>query len=178
MLKIEALYSWLSCYYMYQSWSIDLFVLLTYYKQLISWIVAKVGWIFAQNCVTSRFAEFSSRYTQQAAWWGRLALWCWYWGFKQWATWTVASYCFCCCWGLVESSGNQLVLAGFIEAARIALSSGFPVVALACKRWSRQYLDSGEYANQRHTTHLYAGCGHKWDVAPQVQGNPKAELAC
>ena len=72
----------------------------------------------------------------------------------------------------------HLVLTGCIEAMKIALSSGHPVVALACKRCSRQYLDHGEYANWRHTTHLYAGCGHKWDVTPQVQGNPLAVLGC
>ena len=72
----------------------------------------------------------------------------------------------------------HLVLTDCMGAIKTALSSGHPVVALACKRCSRQHLDHGEYANQRHTTHLCAGFGHKWDVTPQVQGNPLAALGC
>ena len=60
----------------------------------------------------------------------------------------------------------HLDLSGCIDSINTALSSGCPVVGLACKRYSRQHLDSGEYANQRHTTHLCAGCGHKLDVSP------------
>ena len=52
------------------------------------------------------------------------------------------------------------------------------MVNLAYKRCNRQHLDLGEYAIWRNTTHLYAGCGNKWDVSPQVQGNPLAELSC
>ena len=37
----------------------------------------------------------------------------------------------------------HLVLKGFIEATKTALSSAHPVVALACKRCSRKYLDYG-----------------------------------
>ena len=71
-----------------------------------------------------------------------------------------------------------LVLAGCIKVMKTVLLSGRPVVALACKRCSRQYLDSGEYANWRHTTPLCIGCSHKRDVASQVQGNPLAALGC
>ena len=38
-----------------------------------------------------------------------------------------------------------LVLAGCIEVMKTALSYGHPVVALACKRYSRQYLEFVEY---------------------------------
>ena len=62
----------------------------------------------------------------------------------------------------------HLVLTDSIEAIKTALFSGHPVVALACKRCSRQQLDHGKYANWRHATHLCAGCGYKWDAAPQV----------
>ena len=62
--------------------------------------------------------------------------------------------------------GPHLVLTGCIEAIKIALSSGCPMVAMACKRCSRKYLDHKNYAIWKHTTHLYAGCGHKWNVAP------------
>ena len=59
---------------------------------------------------------------------------------------------------------------------KTALSSSCLVVALAYKRCSRQHLDCGVYANQRHTTHLYASCGHKWYVI--LQGIPLAALGC
>ena len=68
----------------------------------------------------------------------------------------------------LQNAAPHLVLAGFIEAMKTALSSGRPVVALDCKRCSSQYLSHGWYANWRHATHLCAGYGHKWDVAPQV----------
>ena len=54
-----------------------------------------------------------------------------------------------------------LVLADCIEAIKFSLSYGHSLVALACKRYSKQYLNLGDYANLRHTTHLFAGCGHK-----------------
>ena len=72
----------------------------------------------------------------------------------------------------------HLVLAGCIEAMKTALSSYHTMVALAYKRCSRQHLDSVYYAYQRHNTHLCAGYGHRWDVAPQVQGNPLTALGC
>ena len=72
----------------------------------------------------------------------------------------------------------HLVLADYTEVMKTALSSGHPMVALACKRCSRQYLDSEQYANWRHTKYLCASCGHKWDVASKVQGNPLTALAC
>ena len=72
----------------------------------------------------------------------------------------------------------HLVLTGCIEAMKTALSSGHHVVALAYKRCIRKHLDHGVYANQSHTTYLCAGCGHKWDITPQVQGNPLAALGC
>ena len=55
----------------------------------------------------------------------------------------------------------HLVLTDCMEAMKTALSSGHQVVALACKRCSRQYLDHGEYANWRHTIYLCANCSHK-----------------
>ena len=58
----------------------------------------------------------------------------------------------------------HLVLMGWLKAIKMVLSFGHPVVALACKRYSRQYLDHGDYANQRHTAHLCASCGHKWAI--------------
>ena len=70
----------------------------------------------------------------------------------------------------------NLVLTGYIAAIKIALSSDHPAVALACKKYSRQYLDYGEYTAWRHTIHLCTGCGHKWDIALQVPGNPLASL--
>ena len=73
---------------------------------------------------------------------------------------------------------RYLVLTGCIEAMKTALSSGSEVVTLACKRCSRQYLDHGECANLRHAVHLYAGCGHNWDVEPQVQVNSVVALEC
>ena len=41
----------------------------------------------------------------------------------------------------------HLVLTGCIEEIKTALSSGHPVVALACKRHRRQCFDYGEYTN-------------------------------
>ena len=41
----------------------------------------------------------------------------------------------------------HLALTGFMEAMKTALSFRHPVVALACKRCSRQHLDHIEYAN-------------------------------
>ena len=55
----------------------------------------------------------------------------------------------------------HLVLTGCIEAMETVLYSSHPVVALDCKRCSRQYLDHGEYVYQRHTIYLCAGCGNK-----------------
>ena len=72
----------------------------------------------------------------------------------------------------------HLVLTGCIEAMKTALFYSYLVVAVAYKRYNRQYLDHGEYTTQRHTTHLYPGCGYKWDVTPQVQDNPLAALGC
>ena len=72
----------------------------------------------------------------------------------------------------------HLVLIDCIEAIKTALSSGHPVVALDCKRCSRQHLTMESMPTRRHTIHLCAGCGHKWDVTPQVQGNPLAALRC
>ena len=69
---------------------------------------------------------------------------------------------------LIQVVVPHLVLTGYIEAMKTALYSGHPVVALACKMCSKQDLDHGEYVNGRHTTHLNAGCNHKWVVAPQV----------
>ena len=43
----------------------------------------------------------------------------------------------------------HLVLMGCIQAIKTALSSGHAVVVLACKIYSRQYLDHAEYANQK-----------------------------
>ena len=54
---------------------------------------------------------------------------------------------------------SHLVLIGCIEAMKKSLSSLHPVVALACKKCGRQYLDYGNHGNQRHTTYLCAGCG-------------------
>ena len=65
-------------------------------------------------------------------------------------------------------------MADCIEAIKSSLSAGCSLVALACKRRNKQYLDLREYANQRYTSHLCANCGHKLDVAPQVQGNSLA----
>ena len=62
----------------------------------------------------------------------------------------------------------HLVLTGHIEVMKTALSSGFPVASLACKSYSRQYLDHKKYANWRHTIHLCAGCGYKWDVTSEI----------
>ena len=73
--------------------------------------------------------------------------------------------------------GPPLALTVCLEAKKTALPSGNLVVSLACKRFSRQHLEHGEYTNQRQNTHLYTGCGNKWDVAPQVQGKPSA-LGC
>ena len=72
----------------------------------------------------------------------------------------------------------HLVLAGCIEAIKKVLSSGHSVVALACKRHSRQYLDLVENINWRHSIHLCAGYIHKWDAAPKVQGNLLVALGC
>ena len=72
----------------------------------------------------------------------------------------------------------HLVLTDCIEATKSPLSSGHPVVALAFKTCSRQHLDLEEYAQQRHTIHLCAGCGHKRDVALQVQAKPLAAVGC
>ena len=72
----------------------------------------------------------------------------------------------------------HLFLAGCIEVFKTELFSGRPMDALACKRCSKQHLDSGKYANQRHTIHFCAGCGYNWDVTLQVQGNPLAALGC
>ena len=72
----------------------------------------------------------------------------------------------------------HLFLTGCIEIMKIGLSSGHLVMALAFKRCSRQQVDHEEYRNQRHTTHLYTGCSHKWDFTSQVQGNPLAALGC
>ena len=47
----------------------------------------------------------------------------------------------------LEVVAPQLVLTGYIEAMKTALSSGRPVVVLACKRYSKQHLDHREYAN-------------------------------
>ena len=58
----------------------------------------------------------------------------------------------------------HLILTGCIEAIKAVLFSGCPVVSLACKRCSRQYLYHGKYANWSQTVHLCAGCGHKWYV--------------
>ena len=82
---------------------------------------------------------------------------------------------------LIEASGCKwwhLILIGCIEAIKIYLSSGHPVIALACKRYSRKHLDYREYANLRHTTHFCAGCGRNWYITLQVQGNPLAALGC
>ena len=57
-----------------------------------------------------------------------------------------------------------LVMIDCVEAMKIALSSGCPVVALACKRCSKQHLDLGKCAKWRHATHFCPGCSHKWDV--------------
>ena len=59
----------------------------------------------------------------------------------------------------------HLVLTDYIEAMKSALSSSHPVVAMACKKFSRQHLDHREYANWKHITHLSAGCGYKSDIA-------------
>ena len=72
----------------------------------------------------------------------------------------------------------HLILTGGIEVMKTSLYYNHPVVALACKRCSRQYLDHGEYANQMRTTYLCDGCSQKWDVARQVQDNPLAALSC
>ena len=60
----------------------------------------------------------------------------------------------------------HLVLIGCIEVIKTDLSSGKSVVALTCKRCSRQHLDHEEYAHQRNTIHLYTGYSHKWDITP------------
>ena len=60
----------------------------------------------------------------------------------------------------------HLILADCIKAMKDLLSLGCPVVALACKRCNRKYLDSRKYAGKSYTTHLCAGCGSKWDVSP------------
>ena len=70
----------------------------------------------------------------------------------------------------------QFVLAECIVAIKSSLTSGYPVVALACKRCSKQYSNFGENAKWRHTIDLYAGCGHKWDLASQVQNSHSAAL--
>ena len=57
----------------------------------------------------------------------------------------------------------HLVLTGSMEAVKIALSSGFPVVSLDCKRYGRQYLDHRDNANWRHAIHFCASCGYKQD---------------
>ena len=54
-----------------------------------------------------------------------------------------------------------LVLADFIVAMKSSLFFGHPMVAMGCNRCSRQHLNLGDYANWRHTTHLFAGCSHK-----------------
>ena len=72
----------------------------------------------------------------------------------------------------------HLVLTGCIKVMKTALSSGHLVVALAFKRCSSQHLDHGEYANLRYNTNFSAGHGKKWDITPQVQGNPLAALGC
>ena len=59
-----------------------------------------------------------------------------------------------------------LMLEDCFEAMKSSLSSGRPMVALARKRCNGQYLDLGEYASQRYTIYLWAGCGYKWDLAP------------
>ena len=71
---------------------------------------------------------------------------------------------------------THFALADYVEVTRLSLSSVRQVVALACKRCNRQYFGLREYANQRHTTHLCASCGHKWDVVPQIKGNLLAAL--
>ena len=43
----------------------------------------------------------------------------------------------------LQEVAPHLVLTNCMEAMKIALSSGYPVVALACKKSSRQYLDQG-----------------------------------
>ena len=70
----------------------------------------------------------------------------------------------------------HLFLTDCVEAIKSSLSSGNPMVALACRRCSRQYLDLVDYSNQRDSTHLCIGCDHKLDVAQQIQGNPLAAL--
>ena len=55
----------------------------------------------------------------------------------------------------------HLVLADCVDITNISLALGHPVVALVCKRCNSQYLDLGEYAIQRKTIYLFAGCGNK-----------------
>ena len=55
----------------------------------------------------------------------------------------------------------QIALIECIEAMTSSLSSGYPVVAQACKRCIRQFLHREEYACYRYTAYLCAGCGHK-----------------
>ena len=54
---------------------------------------------------------------------------------------------------------SHLILAGCIEAMKTGLSTVYTVVALDCKRYSKQYLDHRKYVNWKHTTHLGACCG-------------------
>ena len=77
----------------------------------------------------------------------------------------------------LEMVASHLVLEDCVEAISTELSSGCPIVALACKICSRQHLDLGEYVKKGYTTYLYGCYGHKYDVA-QVQGNPLIALRC
>ena len=72
------------------------------------------------------------------------------------------------CYGLFKSGATPLSPGiDCVDTMKISLSSGhiqwllWLAKGAAGNTWTLE-----EYANWRHTTHLCAGCGHKWDVAP------------